>query len=101
MSASFEPIDVYNRHASNAIARVAAFSKAARVRGCALISVRHAAPKGEGVVVGSFAEIAESLREVKQPEVAEQLLARAAGSSTVIVVVQDLYHPPAIVEVPE
>lgn len=100
MTDRFEPMQVYTRHASAAIGRCAEYEARLRTRACAMIAVRHATPMGEALMVASFPEIAAMLREMRQGEMAAQLMLRESERVCCIVVVQDLHHAPALIEVP-
>lgn len=95
-----EPLEVFARHATGLLSRLAAFEKVRRQRGCALISVRHATPEGEDVAVGTFEEVAAMLRASKFHDLAHELESRSGGDTHVVAIIHDLHYPPTLVEVP-
>lgn len=101
---SFDPLDVFERHAYWLMARLRTFAAVHPHWPCALIAVRHATPRGEDVMVGTFAEVEAMLHASKVHDVAAELVGRrdfALDTKTFIVaVVHDMHHAPALVEVP-
>lgn len=101
-AASYEPLDVWARHATEVLARMEVFARVRRDRACALVSVRHATPAGEDVIVGTFAEVGEILRQAKQQDVAAALerARRAPARTHAVAILHDMQYPAALIEVP-
>lgn len=99
---SYEPLDVWARHATEVLARMEAFAHARRDRACALVSVRHATPAGEEIVVGTFADVGELLRLAKHQDVAAALerVRRSPARVHAVAIMHDMLYPAALVEVP-
>lgn len=100
---SFEPLEVWARHATVLLSRLELFERVRRETGAALISVRHTTPQGEDTLVGTFAEISELLRQSNHADVAAALeRARRAPVRRVraVAIIHDLLYPATLVEVP-
>jgi hypothetical protein len=99
-----DPLSVFERHAHDVMLRLQRFSSVSPIWPCAMIVVRHATPRGEDVMVGSFGEVEALLHAANVHDVAVELLSRkryAESSKTfVVAVVHDMYHAPALLEVP-
>jgi hypothetical protein len=98
----FEPLEVWARHATAILARMEAFARVRRDRACGLVSVQHATPASESIVVGTYEEIAELLRQSNHVDVAAALerVRRAPSRSHAIAVMHDMTYPSVLLEVP-
>lgn len=99
---SFEPLDVWARHATDVLARMEAFARVRRDRACGLVSVQHATPFEERVVIGTYDEIAEILRQSKHADVAAALerARRAPVRTHAVAIMHDMLYPAVVLEVP-
>lgn len=104
MDASADPMRVFGRHAVQLLERLHRFAAVRPQWPVGLVSVRHATPKGEDMIVGTRHEIEALLRASKIDDVATQIATTATDAERsrtfLVAIIHDMSHPPVLLEVP-